>query len=817
MNPNLNHSNSEWNRSLTYSWSHPSSITGLILKLLALVLIVVSCNTSQEFVPKAKQLVPQKTFSFNVGEVKLLNGPFKESQDAEAKYLLSLNLDCLLAPFRAEGGLEAKAKSYPGWEISLPGVALSFYLSGTSRLYLLTGEEIYRKNINYILDELALCQSRNDGFLLGGTGVKKVLERFEKEGYYEDWAWGRGYGEPFYCLEKLYSGLIDVYRICNNPKALKILIDLTDWLDRHISHFSDNDMQKIMRVEYGGMNWVLSDMYVITGNKKYLAMSKRWHDNEIIVPMTKGIDVLTKKHGNTQFPKMSGLAARYPYTADSSDLKGATFFWESVVNHRTYVTGGNTESEFFRSRDSLSNALTPYTAENCNEYNMLKLTSLLYKIEPRVEYADYMERTLYNHILSAQNPEDGRVCYHLPLMPGAERFYRPLFEEFSCCVCSAMDSYTRHSEYIYAHTKTELYVNLFIPSELNWKKKGITIRQKTEFPFSNTSSFSFKCKRESEIGVNIRNPFWLSEPMTLKINGEVQMLNPSNGYYHIMRKWNTGDIVEINLPMNIRYESMPDDKNKMAFFYGPVLLAGAIDKNAAIALVKDNVAPALVPGDKPFDQWFKLTGTPLEYTTTIAKPVEINLKPFFKLKTGAFTVYWQKVTDKEFHERIVQEKKQADNIVKLERFTMDKVLVGNEDSERNHELTGTSNTGKGNYGIMMDETWRCAEPAFSYKMAVSGDEPISLLCKFMGRYQHEKWNCKIKIDTTVIALLKRGKDDSYPVIPFYYCFSVPNKLTKGKNAIQVKFEIKGEKLMPRLMELRILKKNDYPIYPELIF
>jgi uncharacterized protein len=392
--------------------------------------------------------VPQKTYGFNVGEVKLLDGPFKESQDAEAKYLLSLDIDRLLAPFRSEAGLEPKAESYPGWELNLPGVALSFYLSGASRLYLLTGEKKYLENINHILDELEICQSRNEGYLMGGKGLKQVFEKLSKEGYYEDWAWGDGYGEPFYCLEKLYSGLIDIYRICNNKKALKILVNLTEWLDKHISHLSDEDMQKIMSVEFGGMNWVLSDMYVITGNKRYLAMSKRWQDNQVMVPMTKGIDVLIGKHGNTQFPKISGLAARYPYTADSSDLKGATFFWESVVNHRTYVTGGNTESEYFRSRDSLSNALTPFTAENCNEYNMLKLTSLLFKIEPRVEYADFIERTLFNHILSTQNTEDGRVCYHLPLIPGGERYYLPLYDEFSCCVCSAMDSYTRHSEYI---------------------------------------------------------------------------------------------------------------------------------------------------------------------------------------------------------------------------------------------------------------------------------------------------------------------------------------------------------------------------------
>jgi DUF1680 family protein len=364
----------------------------VFFKLLPLGLLVISCNSSHEFIPKAKQLVTQKAWSFNVGDVKLLDGPFRQSQDAEAKYLLSLDPDRLLSPFLTESGLKPKAPAYPGWETrSLPGVALSFYLSGASRLYKLTGDEIYLKHLNYLLSGLMECQAKNDGYLLGSRSGKEVFKKLETEGYYEEFSnWGEGHGEPYYVLEKLFSGLIDVYRICNNQDALSIATKLADWLQRHMSHISDTELQQIMNEEYGGMNWVLSDMYVITGNEKYLAMSKRWEDDHVTMPIKKGMDVLTGIHANTQFPKMSGLAARYPYTGDPSDLKGATFFWDRVVRHRTYVTGGNSESEYFWPLDTLSNKLTTFTEENCNVYNMLKLTSLLYKIEPKSEYADFM-------------------------------------------------------------------------------------------------------------------------------------------------------------------------------------------------------------------------------------------------------------------------------------------------------------------------------------------------------------------------------------------------------------------------------------------
>jgi uncharacterized protein len=778
-------------------------------KLSVIGIFLISCNASTEFVPKAKQLAPLKVYGFNIGEVELLDGPFKESQDAEAKYLLSLDLDRMLSPFLTESGLKPDAQAYPGWETeSLPGVALSFYLSGIARLYAMTGEAVYLKNIYYILDNLRKCQSVNNGYLLGSRGGKQIFKKLEDEGFYEDFNdWANGHGEPYYVMEKLFSGLIDVYRICKIPTALKIATDLADWLGRHMSRINDVEFEKIMDIEYGGMNWVLSDLYSITGEKRYLAMSKRWQDKTVIVPITKGIDVLTGIHANTQFPKMSGLAARYPYTADPSDLKGATFFWESVVNHRTYVTGGNSESEYFHAKDSLSKSLTPYTEENCNEYNMLKLTSLLFKIEPKVEYADYIERTLFNHTLSAQNPADERVCYFLPLMPGAERKYYTLFDDFSCCVCSGMDSYTRHSEYIYAHTSSDIYVNQFIASEIHWKEKGILIKQETKFPYEDVTMLKFECKKDTELGILIRYPKWLSEPLSVRINGHAEHLTAEAGYCRINRTWHSGDIVEIKLPMNIRIENMPDDKSMIAVFYGPILLAGALEKDQAQALVESNSVPVLIAEDKPVDRWIIPADKPLWFVTTIARPKQVKLQPFFTLKTGPFSVYWQKITGIEWQKRITLQEKKKRDLKQLDLATIDKVIAGDNDSEQKHALSGKSITGSGNHGIFNDQMWRIATypEGFSYELKVTGASPVALLCKFMGREQYERWDCKIKIDTTTLSILKRPKDDSYPVIPFEYKYPIPFELTKGKNSIKVTFEVNGVKRMPKLMEIRILK------------
>jgi uncharacterized protein len=792
----------------------------LNLKLLTIALLALSCSTSHEYVPKAKQLVLQKAFTFSAGEVKLLDGPFKESQDAEAKNLLSLDMNRLLAPFLVESGLTPKGLPYSGWETDvLPGVALSFYLSGSARLYMSTGNTEFLNRINYALTELELCQKKNDGYILGTKNGKSIFARVEKEGCFPEFGhWKDGEATPYYSMEKLLSGLRDVYRICHIQKALQISKGIGNWLIKHMSFINDTELQKIMRTEYGGMNWVLSDLYADTDDKRYLELSKRWQDNITVVPMVHGTDVLNGVHANMQFPKYSGLAARYPFSGDTSDLFGARFFWESVVNHRTYVTGGNSESEFFGPKDSLSHRLTPFTEENCNEYNMLRLTSLLYQIEPRVEYADYFERTLFNHILAAQNPEDNKVCYFLPLIPGASRIYHHL-EDFSCCVCSALDSYTRHAEYIYGHSDSAIFVNLFIASQLDYKEKGIVIRQETSFPEKDISMLTIQCRNAVKFDLCIRNPYWANNEVTIKINGKQQeIVSSKDGYLHLNRKWSNKDNIELNLPMNLRTESMPDDKNMIALFFGPVLLAANLNGNEANNLLRESVAPALVPGNLPVTGWLKPTDKPLTFTTTILKPSQVEVIPFFRKKTGPYSVYWKILSEKEWLQREAVKQKSLEDDKRLDLVTIDKVRVCDSISESTHNITGDSWTGFGNGGIygkggiLDDDCWRKASSkSFGYDMLVSDSEPNSLFCRYMGRGCYERWSFKITIDGIPVQTLKLGKleVESFPVVSWQNTCSIPGDITKGKKKVKVLFEALEDSIIltPRLIEMRTIRRQ----------
>ena len=762
--------------------------------------------------PKATQVMPTMAKGFLPGEVKLLDGIFKESQDAAGKNLLSLDLDRLLAPFVLSSGGYPKQPMYLGWESrALPGVALSFFLSGTSRMFKLTGNKTYLERLNYILNELSKCQALNDGYLLGTLGGKNIFTRVENEGCFPDFGfWGRGEATPYYSLEKLMSGLRDAYRITNNPKALQISIGIGDWVAKHMSKISDHELQKLMLTEYGGMNWVLADLYADTGDKRFLDLSNRWQDSIFVVHMIQGEDILKRKHANSQFPKISGLAARYPFSGKAEDLFGAKFFWEAVVNHHSYVTGGNSESELFGHKDSLSHRLTPFTEENCNEYNLLRLTKLLYEIEPKVEYADYIERTLFNHILPAQNTENGQLCYFLPLMPGAKREYQPL-DFFSCCTCSGLDSYTRHAEYIYDHSFSSLYVNLFIASEVNFKEKGITLKQETDFPDSDLSRLTLSCNHPTNLDLAIRNPYWANNSVTIQINGKEQKMTPREGYFHISRTWNNHDVVELKLPMKLRTESMPDDKNMLALFYGPVLLAADLNERQAKELVKDEVAPALVPGKLTVDKWLiPSERTPLTFNTGILKPEQVKVVPLFRKKEGEFSVYWNVLSEGQWQQRMEIKQHKSDQERKIELVTLDKVSIGDSVAEINHKMFGPSETGFGNAGILGDQKWRrSTTDAIGYELAVSDSSQNTLFIKFIGKSAYESWNCCITIDGKAIKTLKLIRSEPFTVNIWQDTYPIPPELTKGKKVVKVAIEpvVIHKMQMPRVVEIRTLNSR----------
>jgi DUF1680 family protein len=756
--------------------------------------------------PAVSPLVPPRTVPFSPADVRLLEGPFKRSRDAAARYLLSLDVDRLLAPYRIEAGLKQKAPQFLGWETdTLPGVALAFYLSGISRMALnmegWEGDE-FRRRLNYILDELEACQKVTGGYLLGTHNGRAIFARVEKEGRFDGFApWdGTGCAEPYYALEKTFSGLRDAYRIAGLPKALQIEMRLGNWLDGHMSHLSDAQMADLMTIEFGGMNWVLSDLYADTGDQRFMVLSRRWQDHEVFDDLAVGKDNLGGNHANTQFPKFSGLAARYPYSNDPADLRTAAFFWQSVVRHHSYVTGGNSEAEYFGPADQLNGHLSQYTEENCNEYNMLRLTQLLFNIEPRPEYAEYMERTLFNHILPAQDPRDGRVCYFLPLKPGASRAPESLYDHFSCCVCSGFDSYSRFSDYIYSHSANGLYVKLFAASEVSWKEKGLVLRQETKLPDEDSVNFRLNLDQPVRFTLYLRNPAWATDGVTVQINGAAQNITAASGeFFALEREWRDGDTVVVKAPLVLRYEAMSDNKDRIAFFAGPILLAGDLGPIADGGSDDPGYIPLLVPDGEPVRQWLQATGVPLTFITRVARPREIVLQPFFRLRDCSYALYWDRVTQAGWDGHSSNMSQLRDQARQMEARTVDKVIAGDLASETTHrfEVEGHSSIGRGIRGYAMHLTWRSG-PSIAYRMKVPHGEAVAIRCRYFVGPEGQGSDFDIQVDGTKIAHEKVSA--TFDGIAVEY--PVPPEITQGKEEIRVAFGSVGDL---QIAELRVLK------------
>jgi DUF1680 family protein len=281
--------------------------------------------------------------TFPLSDVRLLNSPFKQAQETDKKYILSMDVDRLLAPFLKEAGIETKAISYPNWENSgLDGHIGGHYISALANMYAATGDAEILRRLNYMIDQLEKCQQKDaDGYVGGIPGGKKMWQdvaagKINAGGFSLNDKW-----VPLYNIHKLYAGLIDAYTIAGNQKAKTILVKLSDWFYTITSKLSDEQLQTILRSEHGGMNEAFADVAAITGDKKYLELAKRLSHKIILNPLLQQKDALDGLHANTQIPKVIGFVRIASLGGDSSWANAADFFWNTVTQHRTISIGGN--------------------------------------------------------------------------------------------------------------------------------------------------------------------------------------------------------------------------------------------------------------------------------------------------------------------------------------------------------------------------------------------------------------------------------------------------------------------------------------------
>jgi uncharacterized protein len=756
------------------------------LFLFAVLLTVQISSFSQSYAPgkdpgKMKVLpkVPLKAYMFNLEDVSIGEGPFKQAMQADAKYLLMIEPDRLLSDFREHAGLKAKGARYGGWESSgLAGHTLGHYLSACAMQYAATGDKRYLDKVNYIVAELGECQvNRKTGYLGAIPGEDTVWQqvkagKIKSRGFDLNGSWS-----PWYTVHKVMAGLLDAYLYCDNKAALGIEKKMADWTSGIVNQLPDTSLQKMLFCEYGGMNEVLVNTYALTAEKKYLDLSYKFHDKRILDSLAAQLDVLPGKHSNTQIPKVIGCIRRYELTKQKTDSVIAGFFWNTVTRHHSYAPGGNSNYEYLGAPDQLNDHLTDNTMETCNTYNMLKLTRHLFALHPDAHYMDYYERALYNHILASQNHEDGMMCYFVPLRMGTRKEFSDPFHTFTCCVGSGMENHVKYGESIYFEgADGSLYVNLFIPSTLQWKRKNVVITQSSDLPAGDKVAITVK--GTGQFPLRIRKPAWVKREMQLTVNGAaVKQVIEKDGYLVINRTWKDSDQVAFTLPMDLYSEPMPDNPGRVAFFYGPTILAGVLgDKEP------DPVTgiPVLVSTATSPDQFIKADKPLVFHTSQVGQPNDVQMVPFNTVQKEYYSVYWDTFTPESW---AVQQEKYAAarrRQQQIEASTVDMLRVGEMQPERDHNFTGE----KTNTGEEHGQKWRIAdeEGYLSFTMKTDPVAVNSLLCTYWGMdNRYRKFDILIEGVKVATEDLNKYKESKF----YEIVYPIPAGLTKGKQQVTV--------------------------------
>jgi len=593
---------------------------------------------------------------FPLEDVVMLEGPFQHARDLNIKTLLAYDVDRLLAGYRKQAGLPEKAKSYPNWD-GLDGHVGGHYLSALAMNFASTKDAECKKRMDYMIQELKACQEANGnnhpiwgvgyvGAIPNSDNIWTGVNRADLTVYRTAWvAW--------YNVHKMYSGLRDVWIYTKNEEAKKIFLNFCDWAIKVTSTLSDQQMQVMLNEEHGGMNEIFADAYQITKNDKYMVAAKRFSHLMLLNPMADGKDNLDNKHANTQVPKAVGFQRIGELSKDKKYLKAGSFFWETVTSNRTLAFGGNSRREFFPSKASAIDFINDVEGpETCNSYNMLKLTEDLFRIQPKAEYADYYERTLYNHILSTQHPDHGGYVYFTPARPRHYRVYSAPDQGMWCCVGSGMENHSKYNQFIYTHAKDSLYVNLFVASELNWKEKKVKIKQETLFPEEEQTKLRIT-EGSSKFTLMIRYPSWVAKgALKIMINGKaIGYANGPSSYVAVNRLWKKGDLVTVALPMTNRIESLPNASEYVAFMHGPILLSAKTGTESLFGLVAGDSRWGHIAGGKKLavnqapiiiedhiaelpKHLVPVKGKPLHFTPTslkIMNEIPLVFEPFYKI------------------------------------------------------------------------------------------------------------------------------------------------------------------------------------------
>lgn len=592
--------------------------------------------------------------------ITLLNSVFSQSEKIGREYLDGVDIDRLLSPIFEAHNMPApnNAKRYGGWErksannwekspetFSLAGHSLGHFLSAFSECYAKSGDEKLKQKILYIVSQLESVQNNAKSGYIGGCKENCFTELFDKNLT----SWAEGYWVPWYNLHKIFKGLTDAYSVTEDQTVLRVLLRFADWACDGLSDFSDEDFEKMLEYEHGGMNEVFANLYRITKNEKYLYFAEKFTHKKLFRFLLKGEDKLDSLHANTQIPKVTGMAAIYAAAPEAHKeyRTAAENFWRFVTQDRSYAIGGNSDKEHFEKKGK--ETLSKKTCESCNTYNMMRLCEYLFSFKQKSEYFDWYENALLNHIL-AQQDESGAKMYFVSLLQGHHRTYEKKYKSWWCCTGTGMENPEKYENNIFFFDGSTLYINLYIPSRL--ETDGISLEINTDYPYSD--KISIAVKRNTEIdSLKLRIPEFSHKAAAIR-HGAKEFREIEKGYFTVSNI-KGGDTVELTLPMEItEYKSR--EKDVCALKYGPVTLCAPLGKITdkvseyiSNELLIDDITveyPSLLLNGKSADTCVEISDRkklifkiPAKYST-LGTP--IILKPFFETRHEFYTVYFDK-------------------------------------------------------------------------------------------------------------------------------------------------------------------------------
>lgn len=759
-----------------------------------------------------------KVQTFPLDAVRLLPSDFLQAQQVDAQYILALDADRLLSPFLKEAGIAPVKPAYGNWESDgLDGHTCGHYITALAQMAVVTKDPRFEEKLNYVIGWLDKCQQAHGNGYVGGTPRGNQLWAEIQKGnvaeIFKRWV-------PWYNIHKTYAGLWDAWRLLQHAEARRILLGMGEWAISLTSQLTDAQMQHMLGNEHGGMNEVFAAMADMTGDERYTVLSERFAHRALLDPLLQGKDALTGMHANTQIPKVVGFMRYGMLTHNEKWIEASDFFWQTVVKTRSVAFGGNSVREHFNAPTDFGPMLDSKEGpETCNSYNMLKLSKALFEHKASVQYLDYYEKTLYNHILSSQHPEGGFV-YFTPIHPGHYRVYSQAQATFWCCVGSGLENHGKYGELIYACDSSSLYLNLFIPSVLHWKERGLTLTQQTRFPYQAGTRLVWDAASPQSLTLRLRQPAWLAAPMQVQVNGKkVSTTTDAGGFLCIARVWKKGDVVTLTLPMETRTEVLPDGSPWMSFVHGPVVLAAITDTTRSqmpglvaegtrwghIAhgkLLPHHEAPLLVLPteappklDLPAVQRDALTFSPAAYIYQDTYK-HLTLMPFYKLHDARYMLYWPYTTRSQLPTLFSDLAQRAEAKRALEAATLDVVYPGEQQPEADHRMQ-EENTRTGNF---REKHFRTGKGWFSYDLRNETKAASRIQFTCYGAERDRAFELFINGDRIQSFSLDGSRGNAF----FDTEVSIPEQL-RSSQTLTVRFQAAQGASIASIYEVRLLR------------